>query len=195
MRRVVYMWALLLVAVGCKESGVDERVEEPTLRVDIETLELDYTKQSLEIAFESNQEVDVKEEVLWIAVNGVDAGVIRLTVQENSSESGREADVVITVGELSHKVHIVQMAKPPKSEVMELKLGHSDSYLDSPKWGGDVVSGTIDWGDGITEEYAEGASHDYASAESRTAIFRMEGATSFEIERIGSMETLSISVE
>ena len=189
------MWALLLVAMGCKESGVDERVDEPTLRVDSETLELDYTKQSIEITFESNQEVDVKEEVLWIAVNGVDTGVVRLTVQENSLESSREADVVITAGELSHKVHIIQMAKPPKSEVMELRLGHSDSYLDSPRWGGDVVSGTIDWGDGITEDYAEGASHDYASAESRTAIFRMEGATSFEIERIGSMETLSISVE
>lgn len=195
MRRVVTIMVMLLVAMGCKRSsGVEERVE-PTLTVDTENLELDYRQQCVEIRAESNLDIDVKEGVLWIAVSGVNDGVITLNIYENTLQSEREADIVITAGELSHTVHIVQMPKPSKSEMMELSIGHSDQYLDSPRWGGKAVSGTIEWGDGIIEEYSEGASHDYSTSELRTAVFKMEGATSFEIDRVGAMESLIIAVE
>jgi hypothetical protein len=78
---------------------------------------------------------------------------------------------------------------------MEVAIGHRNTFMASPKWGGEAVSGSINWGDGTAEEYAEGATHDYADGESHTATFTMSGATSFEIEKIGAMESLTIAVD
>jgi hypothetical protein len=78
---------------------------------------------------------------------------------------------------------------------MEVTIGHRNKSMASPEWGGEAVSGTINWGDGTTEEYAEGAKHDYADDENHTATFTMSGATSFEIEKIGEMESLTIAVD
>ena len=182
--------ALLFVAMGCKNSNVDDVVE-PTLRVDVESIEIDYQKQSVEIAFESNAtEVDV-DSIFWVVVDSVSQGKIMLTVMENTTGNVRNAKVVITAGELSHTVNITQQPKP---EMMTLGLGHSSKYLDSPMWGGESVSGTIDWGDGKIEPYEEGASHEYPDTELRTATFEMQGAESFKIERVGTIERVELTL-
>lgn len=191
MRGLIFLVATLFLAIGCKESNVDERVEQPTLNVDVESLELSYREQKVEIAVESSEEIDVAEQVLWININGVDKGKVKLSILKNDTERAREADVIITAGELSHTVHIIQLAK---GEVFSLVLGHSSEILDSPKWGGDNVSGRVDWGDGTSEEYVEGVSHEYTADDKHTATFDMEGATSFEIERVGEIESVEITL-
>lgn len=191
MRGLIFLVATLFLAIGCKESNVDERVEQPTLNVDVESLELSYCEQKVEIAVESSEEIDVAEQVQWININGVDKGKVKLSILKNDTEKAREADVIITAGELSHTVHIIQLAK---GEVFSLVLGHSSEILDSPKWGGDNVSGRVDWGDGTSEEYVEGVSHEYTTDDKHTATFDMEGATSFEIERVGEIESVEITL-
>ena len=191
MRRVVFLLATLLLAIGCKDNPVDDNVTAPTLELDSETLELDYREQRVEVGVKSEGEVDVTEEVLWINVIGVDGGKIKLSIKENSSESAREADVLITSGEHSCTLHITQRPKP---DVMQLKLGHRATLLDSPIWGGDNISGRVDWGDGTTEEYQEGVSHQYPDNQERTATFEIERATSFEIERLGEIESVEITL-
>jgi hypothetical protein len=191
MRGLIFLVATLFLAIGCKESNIDERVEQPTLNVDVESLELSYREQKVEIAVESSEEIDVAEQVLWININGVDKGKVKLSILKNDTEKAREADVIITAGELSHTVHIIQLAK---GEVFSLVLGHSSEILDSPKWGGDNVSGRVDWGDGTSEEYVEGVSHEYTADDKHTATFDMEGATSFEIERVGEIESVEITL-
>lgn len=191
MRGLIFLVATLFLAIGCKESNIDERVEQPTLNVDVESLELSYREQKVEIAVESSEEIDIAEQVLWININGVDKGKVKLSILKNDTEKAREADVIITAGELSHTVHIIQLAK---GEVFSLVLGHSSEILDSPKWGGDNVSGRVDWGDGTSEEYVEGVSHEYTADDKHTATFDMEGATSFEIERVGEIESVEITL-
>ena len=191
MRRLIFLLAVLCAAVSCKDSSVDDRVE-PMLKVTPESVVLSYEKQSVELTVETNlEDIDVREEVLWINVNGVEDGKVRLTVLKNDADTSREADVTITAGELSCKVHIVQSAK---GELLTLKLGHSSDILDSPQWGGEGVSGTIDWGDGTNEAYEAGASHEYPNGDRHTATFVMENATSFEISRVGEIESLEISL-
>lgn len=191
MRGLIFLVATLFLAIGCKESNVDERVEQPTLNVDVESLELSYREQKVEIAVESSEEIDIAEQVLWININGVDKGKVKLSILKNDTEKAREADVIITAGELSHTVHIIQLAK---GEVFSLVLGHSSEILDSPKWGGDNISGRVDWGDGTSEEYVEGVSHEYTADDKHTVTFDMEGATSFEIERVGEIESVEITL-
>lgn len=191
MSRLIVLMAALLMAIGCKENNVDKPVDNPTLELETEVIELDYREQKVEIGVKTELDVDVTEDVLWINVIGVDDGKIKLSIKENSSDSAREADVTITAGEHSRTLRVKQLPKP---DLFELKLGHRATLLDSPKWGGESVSGRVDWGDGSeSESYAEGVSHEYADEQLRTATFTMEGATSFEIERVGEIESVEIS--
>ena len=197
MRRVLFIAvALLAVAVGCKNR--DNEVVTPSTTLEVETTEIsiNHEVQRVEIEVLCNVEFDVKEEVFWLAVVDVRKGdrkVIVLNVLENDSAEARCADVVIVAGEETRTVTIAQSGVPMVS--MEVSIGHHSATLESPKWGGEAVSGSINWGDGTAEEYAEGATHDYADGENHTATFTMSGATSFEIERIGDMESLTIAVD
>ena len=191
MSRLIVLMAALLLAIGCKDNNVDKPVDNPTLELETEAIELDYREQRVEIGVKTELNVDVAEEVLWITVIGVEDGKVKLSVKENSTESSREADVTITAGEHSSILHITQLPKP---ELFELKLGHRASFLDSPVWGGESVSGRVDWGDGTIEEYEEGASHEYTDSQKRTATFEMEGAESFKIEQLGEIESVEITL-
>ena len=197
MRRVLFIAvALLAVAVGCKNR--DNEVVAPSTTLEVETTEIsiNHEAQRVEIEVLCNEVFDVKESVFWLAVVDVREGdrkIVVLNVLENDTVEARCADVVIVAGEESRTVTIAQSGVPMVS--MEVSIGHRNAILESPKWGGEAVSGSINWGDGTAEEYAEGATHDYANGESHTATFTMSGATSFEIEKIGDMESLTIAVD
>ena len=197
MKRVLLTaMALLVVAVGCKNRGVEVVTPPTTLEVAETEITVSDRAQKVEIEVVCNEEFDVKEEVYWLAVTDVRDGetkVVVLNVLENDSLEARSAEVIIEAGELRHVVTITQSGMVETS--MEVTIGHRNKSMASPEWGGEAVSGTINWGDGSTEEYAEGAKHDYADDESHTATFTMSGATSFEIEKIGAMESLTIAVD
>lgn len=197
MRRVLFIAvALLAVAVGCKNR--DNEVVAPSTTLEVETTEIsiNHEAQRVEIEVLCNEVFDVKESVFWLAVVDVREGdrkIVVLNVLENDTVEARCADVVIVAGEETRTVTIAQSGVPMVS--MEVSIGHRNAILESPKWGGEAVTGSINWGDGTAEEYAEGATHDYANGESHTATFTMSGATSFEIEKIGDMESLTIAVD
>lgn len=188
--------ALLVVAVGCKNRSNEVVAPSTTLEIDTTEISIGYEAQIVEIEVLCNEEFDVKEEVFWLAVVNVregDRSVVVLNALENDSDEARSADVVIVAGEETRTVTITQSGKVAVS--MEVAIGHRNTSMVSPKWGGEVVTGSINWGDGTVEEYAEGAAHDYANDKDHTAIFTMSGATSFEIEKIGAMESLTIAVD
>lgn len=197
MKRVLLTaMALLAVAVGCKNRGNEVVTPPTTLEVAETEITVSDKAQKVEIEVVCNEEFEVKEEVFWLAVSDVRDGetkVVVLNVLENDSVEARSAEVVIEAGELRHVVTITQSGMVETS--MEVTIGHRNKSMASPEWGGEAVSGTINWGDGSTEEYAEGAKHDYADDESHTATFTMSGATSFEIDKIGAMESLTIAVD
>lgn len=197
MNRVLFTAvALLVVAMGCKNIGVEVITPSTTLEVGVTEVHINDRAQRVEIEVVCNEEFEVKEEVYWLAVADVRDGetkVVVLSVLENDSVEARSAEVVIEAGELRRVVTITQNCKAETS--MEVTIGHRNHSMLSPEWGGEAVSGTISWGDGTMEEYAEGAKHDYADDESHTATFTMSGATSFEIEKIGEMESLTIAVD
>lgn len=187
----------LIACVGChnfdKEvDGEPNGVIETELEVDKSELHLDYTAQSVDIVVRANQpySVDIKAEWMIYAIAESGDRVV-LSVDENSGSEPRMAEVVITAGDLSHTIMVEQGVKP---ETMQLTLGHTSLLLNSPTWGGSDVRGVVDWGDGTTEEYSEGISHDYADGELHCAQFTMEGATTFCIERVGEIESITISL-
>lgn len=197
MRRLLIIAVALIACVGChnfdKEvDGEPNGVIETELEVDKSELHLDYTAQSVDIVVRANQpySVDIKAEWMIYAIAESGDRVV-LSVDENRGSEPRSAEVVISAGDLSHRVKVEQGVKP---ETMKLTIGHTASTLDSPTWGGSDIRGTIDWGDGTTEEYQDGISHDYVDNQRRSAQFTMEGATTFCIERVGEIESVTISL-
>ena len=197
MRRLLIIAVALIVCVGCHnlDKEVDKQPDnlpQTELQVDKSELILDYTAQSIDITIIANQPFSVEVDVAWITYTVAESGDrVVLSVEENRSSEPRMAEVVITAGDLSHTIMVEQGVKP---ETMKLTIGHTASTLDSPTWGGSGIRGTIDWGDGTTEEYQDGISHDYVDNQRRSAQFTMEGATTFCIERVGEIESITISL-
>jgi hypothetical protein len=144
-----------------------------------------------------NEAFDVEIEAEWLRLYNVleeqGKSVVVVSIEANEVAEARSAEVVVVAGELRHVVTITQSGAVVTS--MEVAIGHCNKHMSSPKWGGEAVSGTINWGDGTTEAYTEGIAHDYADGESHTAVFTMSGTSSFEIEAIGDMKSLTIAVE
>ena len=201
MNRFWSMIAIVAVCAGCQyldkeiDKQPDNEVEiepevETELEVDKSNIAVDFKAQSVEIAVRTNRTFEVDVCVGWITCAIAECGdIVVLSVTENTTTEPRSAEVVIIAGELMRTITIEQGVKP---ELMELLLEHSSAHLDSPEWSGYDIKGSVDWGDGTTEEYSEGMSHDYADAQKRSVKFTMEGATSFRIERIGDIEGVTI---
>ena len=198
MKRVLYIAVvLLMVAVGCKNRGNEVVPPQTTLEVGATEMSVSCEAQKAQFEVVCNEEFDVEIEAEWLRLYNIreeeGAKIVVVSIEANDTAEERSAEVVVVAGELRHAVTITQSGAVVTS--MEVTIGHSNQHMSSPKWGGEAVSGTINWGDGSVEAYAEGATHDYADAESHTAVFTMSGTSSFEIEAIGDMESLMIAVE
>ena len=199
MKRVLFIAAVLLVMVaGCKNRDKNIVVTPPTsLEVGATEMSVSCEAQKAQFEVVCNEAFDVEIEAEWLRLYNIreeeGAKIVVVSIEANEAAEERSAEVVVVAGELRHTLTIKQSGAVVTS--MEVTIGHSNQHMSSPKWGGEAVSGTINWGDGSVEAYAEGATHDYADAESHTAVFTMSGTSSFEIEAIGDMESLSIAVE
>lgn len=198
MRRVLFIAAALLVVVaGCKNRSNEVVPPRTTLEVGATEMSVSCEAQKAQFEVVCNEAFDVEIEAEWLRLYNIceeeGAKIVVVSIEANDTAEARSAEVVIVAGELRHAVTITQSGVVATS--MEVAIGHSNQHMSSPKWGGEAVSGTINWGDGSVEAYAEGATHDYADAESHTAVFTMSGTSSFEIEAIGDMESLTIAVE
>ena len=198
MKRVLFIAvALLVVVAGCKNRGNEVVPPRTTLEVGATEMSVSCEAQKAQFEVVCNEAFDVEIEAEWLRLFNIreeeGAKIVIVSIEANDTAEERSAEVVVVAGELRHVVTITQNGAVATS--MEVTIGHCNQHMSSPKWGGEAVSGTINWGDGSVEAYAEGATHDYADAESHTAVFTMSGTSSFEIEAIGDMESLTIAVE
>ena len=181
MRRFLIIAVALIVCVGCHNLDKEvnkqpDNLPQTELQVDKSELILDYTAQSVDITIIANQPISVEVDVAWITYTVAESGDrVVLSVAENSGSEPRSAEVVISAGDLSHRVKVEQGVKP---ETMQLTLGHTSLSLDSPTWGGSDIRGTIDWGDDRNEIYIENTTH----------VYELEGNYSIRIDLLGAEE-------
>ena len=199
MKKYLYILAVLVLVVGChKPAPTPTPTPEPDqLELVAKMYELSYEAQTLELKFDTNAEYSFELSADWIKLEegsrsqGMKSYTVRFTVEENTSKKERVAYILILAGEAEQTITIVQGAMP---ERMTLQLDHTNATLSSPKWRGDAVTGSISWGDGTEQSYAEGASHSFSGTKQST-IFDMRGATGFKIEHIDNIDNIEIGVE
>lgn len=197
MKKYLYILAALVFVVGCHKPAPTPTPEPDQLELVAKMYELSYEAQTLELKFDTNAEYSFELSADWIKLEegsrsqGMKSYTVRFAVEENTSKKERVAYILILAGEAEQTITIVQGAMP---ERMTLQLDHTNATLSSPKWRGDAVTGSISWGDGTEQSYAQGASHSFSGAKQRT-IFDMRGATGFKIEHIDNIDNIEIGVE
>lgn len=197
MKKYLYILAALVFVVGCHKPAPTPTPEPDKLELVAKRYELSYEAQTLELKFDTNAEYSFELSAEWIKLEegsrsqGMKSYTARFAVEENTSKKERVAYILILAGEAEQTITIVQGAMP---ERMTLQLDHTNATLSSPKWRGDAVTGSISWGDGTEQSYAEGASHSFSGTKQSTK-FDMRGATGFKIEHIDNIDNIEISVE
>ena len=197
MKKYLYILAALVFVVGCHKPAPTPTPEPDKLELVAKRYELSYEAQTLELKFDTNAEYSFELSAEWIKLEegsrsqGMKSYTARFAVEENTSKKERVAYILILAGEAEQTITIVQGAMP---ERMTLQLDHTNATLSSPKWRGDAVTGSISWGDGTEQSYAEGASHSFSGTKQSTK-FDMRGATGFKIEHIDNIDNIEIGVE
>lgn len=181
---------------GEKEQTVTVRqMQHNALIVAEDSYEVGYKGEQLCFELNTNVKYDIEFSEAWLTLGdtrALESYDIVVDVAANNSTSPREAEIVITGGKLTHRISVAQAASP---DIIHLTIEHNELTLYSPLWYGDDVQGSVVWNDGLAAEpWNEGASYEYDSLtnDTRKATFSMENATSFTIEQIGNIHSITI---
>lgn len=181
---------------GEKEQTVTVRqMQHNALIVAENSYEVGYKGEQLCFELNTNVKYDIEFSEAWLTLGdtrALESYDIVVDVAANNSTSPREAEIVITGGKLTHRISVAQAASP---DIIHLTIEHNEPTLYSPLWYGDDVQGSVVWNDGLAAEpWNEGASYEYDSLtnDTRKATFSMENATSFTIEQIGNIHSITI---
>ncbi len=181
---------------GEKEQTVTVRqMQHNALIVAENSYEVGYKGEQLCFELNTNVKYDIEFSEAWLTLGdtrALESYDIVVDVAANNSTSPREAEIVITGGKLTHRISVAQAASP---DIIHLTIEHNELTLYSPLWYGNDVQGSVVWDDGLAAEpWNEGASYEYDSLtnDTRKATFSMENATSFTIEQIGNIHSITI---
>ena len=181
---------------GEQEQTVNVRqMQHNALIVAENSYEVGYKGEQLCFELNTNVKYDIEFSEAWLTLGdtrALESYDIVVDVAANNSTSPREAEIVITGGKLTHRISVAQAASP---DIIHLTIEHNELTLYSPLWYGDDVQGSVVWNDGLAAElWNEGASYEYDSLtnDTRKATFSMENATSFTIEQIGNIHSITI---
>lgn len=181
---------------GEQEQTVNVRqMQHNALIVAENSYEVGYKGEQLCFELNTNVKYDIEFSEAWLTLGdtrALESYDIVVDVAANNSTSPREAEIVITGGKLTHRISVAQAASP---DIIHLTIEHNELTLYSPLWYGDDVQGSVVWDDGLAAElWNEGASYEYDSLtnDTRKATFSMENATSFTIEQIGNIHSITI---
>lgn len=187
---------LVLLLGGCKSPEPLPEPEIDEIVMEEDKYQLDHMEQTLTLEFGTNAEYRFEIGAEWIALVETDSRAMEsytqsFVVAANDSTDMRSTYIKIIAGEVEYIVTVEQSGKP---EAFNLTLVHSMNRLQSPEWSGESVRGEVDWGDGAKEEYQEGMTHVYATAEKHLAKFKMENVEGFEMEQLGDIEHFEIEM-
>lgn len=165
--------------------------------LDSNSYTVSYKEQTFEIEMSSNVEFNVDIECTgeWIKLaesRALKGYTLTFNIAENTTDAERKALIRIEGGGEKQEIMLIQSSMPT-TEGMQLQLTHSESNLTTPIWYGINVTGAISWGDGNTDTWSEGIEHTFADDTQKSSFFDMEGAVSFTITELGSIDAIDIT--
>ena len=149
-------------------QGIREKVNIVQVQKDavlVAREEYDMPQKGGVLGFELNTNVetfDVECSETWIRKalkgRGLMAYPLSFVVEANPEEASRSAIITIIGGQAKQQVEVVQAGL---SSLKRITIVHSNRMFSIPRFRGSDLTGLIKWGDGKSEEYADGSSHTY----------------------------------
>ena len=149
------------------------------------------------LGFELNTNVetfDVECSETWIRKalkgRGLTAYPLSFVVEANPEEASRSAIITIIGGQAKQQVEVVQAGL---SSLKRITIVHSNRMFSIPRFRGSDLTGLIKWGDGKSEEYADGSSHTYTTDPPYTVVVGMNGAEEVTLHDLSGVEEVDFS--
>lgn len=143
------------------------------------------TNMEYEITYSSGAEIWIKEN----KTKALNSFSHSFTVTANDNLLERKGTIYFT--DQHKRQYAVSVTQEGKHQFFSMI--HTVKSLEVPKLDGKNLTGTIDWGDGATEEYKSGTTHEYAEAKEYTLVLDVKGATSVTIGSIEGVSTIDFS--
>ena len=77
--------------------------------------------------------------------------------------------------------------------IKRITIVHSNRMFSIPRFRGSDLTGLIKWGDGKSEEYADGSSHTYTTDPPYTVVVGMNGAEEVTLHDLSGVEEVDFS--
>lgn len=182
-----------------KEKGIREavkivQVQKDAIIVAKDTYELSRKGGNLDFELNTNLssfEVTVSEAwIKQVQTRGLTAYPLSFVLEENPDEASRSAVITVAGGEAKQQIRVTQAGTGSLDRITIL---HTNATFCVPVFKGVGINGIIRWGDGATEEYAEGGKHTYTSTPPYTVVLEMEGAEEVTLPELAGIEEVDLS--
>ena len=181
-------------------QGIREKVNIVQVQKDavlVAREEYDMPQKGGILGFELNTNVetfDVECSEIWIRKGlkgrGLTAYPLSFVVEANPEEASRSAIITIIGGQAKQQVEVVQAGL---SSLKRITIVHSNRMFSIPRFRGSDLTGLIKWGDGKSEEYADGSSHTYTTDPPYTVVVGMNGAEEVTLHDLSGVEEVDFS--
>jgi len=186
------------ITVQCEEAIKTITVRQSqndALMIDTDATELTYIGGEVIVPVEANVEytVVIPEGVDWITNGGTRALTATqqaITVAKNESEEDREAVVTFKneASGITRTFYVKQFGFSPT-----VVIEHTNAVFTVPTLTGENVKATVMWGDGTSEEYIAGLSHEYAKAGDHVVTVIGKNITGYDLSAITGINSIDIT--
>lgn len=134
----------------------------------------------------------IAEDVDWIsevATKSLSETLYTFHVESNPGYDRREACIIFESEDgISDEVKVIQ-----ETSNKVLRICHDRDFFTLPVFGGQDISGKVDWGDGVLEQYGISSGHDYDNLRWKYVTVSLSDAESFRIENLDGISVIDIS--
>ncbi len=147
----------------------------------------------LDLRVNTNVNFETEISVDWISkcdnntTRSLSENRLLLKIEKNPTEIERTGVVFLKYEGIVQKITISQDGRTDK---MKIVLTHSENVFLPLDFQGNIVSGTVDWGDGTKSDLKQG--HSFLEMGEKTTIYEVMGVGVFSINNLNTISSIAI---
>lgn len=173
-----------------KDTVTINQAQKDAIVIGTDSYDVDYNANTIDIKVNTNVDFESSSDVDWITkvpeTKGLTEKTISYAVAINNTTEERVGHITFTYGDIEQKVTVTQAGN---DNISTAKLTHSEKIFTIPEIG-DIISGTVDWGDGKTEPYSKGLRHEYENDGEKVVTINWLGGSYFKVDKLQSISEI-----
>ena len=192
MKKYLKYIILLVFPMLMLEACSGEDVVGPSISLNSNNLSVNEDGGTVDLKFTSTMDWTAKSNQSWCTVsqNSGSAGdyTLKLNIDRNHTFKSREAVITLKTGTATDVVSEQVVVSQTQHGAVTLVIKYQGAKFTAPAFetlqGNLYVEGTIRWGDGKSEVYANSVSHNYADNKEYSVSFELTGVDAVEMSNV-----------